>query len=142
MPRKYKPKAGVRPYNSAPPTSVAQAIDNYKNGGLSQHESIDGVPPQNIVNYNETNLTDDPGRKRLIFKRGIRYPERIMHSTKTSASLMLAVQLVVTSYQYMLCTNQNPSGVHELQSAHTKLDLTDQSQAGSTMCVLLTGSSQ
>ena len=219
MPRKYKPKPGARPYNSAPSTSVAQAIDDYKNGGLSQREvcqkygiprssfqnhlkvdqgeravkkpggktilsskmedslvqhlihlsnwgfpfdtmdlrmtvkrildkegrtvkcfkanvpgedwcsgfmdrhkamiknrmcqnithkraevnretieqyftelaqSIDAVPPENIINYDETNLTDDPGRKRLIFKRGIRYPERVMNSTKTSTSLMLA----------------------------------------------------
>lgn len=45
---------------------------------------------QNIINYDETNLTDDPGRKKMIFKRGVRYPERIMDSTKSSTSLMLA----------------------------------------------------
>lgn len=219
MPRKYKSKPGARPYNSVPASIVAQAIDDYKNGRLSQREackkygiarssfqnhlkvdrgekvarlpgaqtilspefenslvlhlihlsdwgfpfdimdlrmnvkqildkegrvvkcfkdnvpgedwcssfmerhkdriknrlcqnisrkraevskesieqffteleqSIDGVPPQNIINYDETNLTDDPGRKKLIFKRGVRYPERIMNSTKTSTSLMLA----------------------------------------------------
>ena len=53
-------------------------------------KSLDGVPPENIINYNETNLTDDPGRRRMIFKRGARYPERILNGTKASTSLMLA----------------------------------------------------
>ncbi|RUS91308.1 hypothetical protein EGW08_000922 [Elysia chlorotica] len=35
-------------------------------------------------------MTRQTWRKRLIFKRGIRYPERVMNSTKTSTSLMLA----------------------------------------------------
>ena len=64
-----------------------KAIDQYF---AELEHSIDCVPPQNIVNYGETNLTDEPGRKRLIFKRGIRYPERLMNSTKTSTGLMLA----------------------------------------------------
>ena len=51
---------------------------------------LDGVPPVNIINYNETNLTDDPGRRWMIFKRGTRYPERILNGTKASTSLMLA----------------------------------------------------
>ena len=53
-------------------------------------ESLNGVPPENIVNYDETNLTDDPGRKHSIFRRGIKYPDRVMNSTKTSTSLMFA----------------------------------------------------
>ena len=32
---------------------------------------LKGVPPQNIINYDETNLTDDPGRRKMIFKRFI-----------------------------------------------------------------------
>ena len=46
-------------------------------------KSLEGVPPENVVNYDETNLTDDPGRKRGIFRRGTKYPERVMNSTKT-----------------------------------------------------------
>ena len=53
-------------------------------------KSLDGVPPENIINYNETNLTDDPGRWQMIFKRGTHYPERILNGTKASTSLMLA----------------------------------------------------
>ena len=53
-------------------------------------KSLAGVFPENIINYDETNLSDDPGRRRLIFKRGARCPERIINGTKASTSLMLA----------------------------------------------------
>ena len=53
-------------------------------------KSLAGVFPENIINYDETNLSDDKGRRRLIFKRGARYPERIINGTKASTSLMLA----------------------------------------------------
>ena len=33
-------------------------------------EVLLGVPPQNVLNYDETNLSDDPGQEKLIFKRG------------------------------------------------------------------------
>lgn len=46
------------------------------------------VPPHRIFNYDETNLSDDPGSKRCIFKRGVKYPERVMDSSKSSTSLM------------------------------------------------------
>ena len=33
-------------------------------------ETVAGVPPGNLVNYDETNLSDDPGSTKYIFKRG------------------------------------------------------------------------
>jgi len=42
----------------------------------------------NIWNYDETNLTDEPGQKKVVTKRGCKYPERIINSTKSSISLM------------------------------------------------------
>ncbi|KAK3725590.1 hypothetical protein RRG08_043008 [Elysia crispata] len=53
-------------------------------------KTLDGIPPQNIINYDETYLTDAPGRKRMILKQGVKYPERILNNTKTFTSLMLA----------------------------------------------------
>lgn len=52
--------------------------------------SLEGVPPEYIINYDETNLTDDPGRKKILTKRGCKYPERLMNSTKTLISIMFA----------------------------------------------------
>ncbi|XP_064596806.1 uncharacterized protein LOC135463478 [Liolophura sinensis] len=48
------------------------------------------VPPSHIVNYDETNLTDDPGRKKIVVKRGSRYPERVQNFSKSATSLMIA----------------------------------------------------
>lgn len=53
-------------------------------------EELEGIPPSNIVNFDETNLSDDPGRKRIITKRGCRYPERVCNSSKSSTSVMFA----------------------------------------------------
>lgn len=48
------------------------------------------VPPSHIVNYDETNLCDDPGKRLVITRRGCKYPERVMNSTKASISVMFA----------------------------------------------------
>ncbi|XP_050398247.1 uncharacterized protein LOC130010689 [Patella vulgata] len=61
--------------------SLNQYFDNLE-------ASLADVPSSNILNYDETNLTDDPGKKKCIFRRGSKYPERIMNSTKSSTSLM------------------------------------------------------
>ena len=53
-------------------------------------KSMDGVPPQNVINYDETNLSDDPGISNLIIKWGSCNAEQIMNSSKASANLMQA----------------------------------------------------
>ena len=53
-------------------------------------ETLKDIPASNIVNYDETNLADDPGRKKIIIKRGSKYPERIMNHSKSATSLMYA----------------------------------------------------
>ena len=39
--------------------------------------TLQGIDASSIVNYDETNLSDDSGGAKLLFKRGTRYPERI-----------------------------------------------------------------
>lgn len=53
-------------------------------------KTISGVPPENIVDYDETNLSDDPKAKQMIFRRGIKHAERIMNTSKSCVSLMFA----------------------------------------------------
>lgn len=48
------------------------------------------VPPENLVNFDETNFTDDPGAKKVLVRRGCRHPERIIDHSKTSISVMMA----------------------------------------------------
>ena len=51
-------------------------------------KEVEGVPPSNILNYDETNLTDDPGNKKFLTKQGSKYPERVLNTSKSSISLM------------------------------------------------------
>ncbi|CAG9572954.1 unnamed protein product [Danaus chrysippus] len=43
----------------------------------------DGVPPENIYNMDESGFHDDPGKKKLLFRRANRHPELIRNSTKS-----------------------------------------------------------
>ncbi|KAJ8946592.1 hypothetical protein NQ314_008847 [Rhamnusium bicolor] len=47
-------------------------------------------PPSNIINYDETNLNNDPGKRKIITKRGCKYPERVMNQTKYAVSIIFA----------------------------------------------------
>lgn len=53
-------------------------------------KSLENVPLGNIINYDETNLSDDPGRHKVITRRGCKYPERVLNHSKASISLMMA----------------------------------------------------
>lgn len=66
---------------------TAESLKEYIHN-LSQ--VVDGIPPENIWNCDETNLTDNPGQKKVIVKRGTKYPEKIRNSSKSSISVMFA----------------------------------------------------
>lgn len=53
--------------------------------------SLEGIPPENIVNYDETCFTDDPGRKKVVVRRTNKHAERVMDHSKSSTSVMFAV---------------------------------------------------
>ncbi|XP_025192477.1 uncharacterized protein LOC112592588, partial [Melanaphis sacchari] len=63
------------------PQCISEYFDNLQ-------QVIEHVPPQNIYNYDETNLQDNPGKKKLIFQRGIKYPERVQNHSKSATSIM------------------------------------------------------
>jgi len=52
--------------------------------------TLENVPASNIVNYDETDLRDDPGSKKGIVKRGTKYPLRILNSSKSTTPVMHA----------------------------------------------------
>lgn len=47
-----------------------------------------GVPATHIWNYDETNCQDDPGRGKALYRKGTKYAERVINSTKSSISVM------------------------------------------------------
>ncbi|CAF4896005.1 unnamed protein product [Pieris macdunnoughi] len=63
----------------------AQEIHMYFN---NLNTTLKDIPAENIVNFDETNLSDDPGSSKCIYRRGVKYPERIVNSTKGNISLM------------------------------------------------------
>lgn len=64
-----------------------ETINNYFDELTNE---LKDVPLSNIVNYDETNLSDDPGKRKVIIRRGTKYPERIINSSKASTSVMFA----------------------------------------------------
>ena len=70
-------RAGVTP----------ETINNYFDELTNE---LKDVPLSNIVNYDETNLSDDPGKRKVIIRRGTKYPERAINSSKSSTSVMFA----------------------------------------------------
>ncbi|KAJ4425648.1 hypothetical protein ANN_27844 [Periplaneta americana] len=64
-------------------SAVNEYFDNLEN-------TLAGVPPENIINFDETNLQDDPGKKKVMSKRGVKYPECVMNHSKSSTSVMFA----------------------------------------------------
>lgn len=63
-------------------------MTNYFN---NLQQSLDGIPKENILNYDETNLTDNPGAQKCLFRRGVKYPERVLNYTKGAISIMFAI---------------------------------------------------
>ena len=51
-------------------------------------DSAADIPGSNIFNYDETNLTNDPGVKKALFRKGTKYAEKVMDGTKSSVSVM------------------------------------------------------
>jgi hypothetical protein len=51
-------------------------------------KSAEGVPPENMYNNDETNLSNNPGAVTAIFRRGVKYTEHARDSTKTCISIM------------------------------------------------------
>jgi len=88
--KRHKSELSVRLCQNLKRARAAVSRDEVKTYFENLEKELKDIPPQNIINYDETNLSDDPKRKRVIVKRGCKYPERVMNSSKTSTSIMFA----------------------------------------------------
>ncbi|KAE8737983.1 hypothetical protein FOCC_FOCC016547 [Frankliniella occidentalis] len=66
----------------------AETVNHYFD---NVEKELAAMPSGAIVNYDETNLRDDPSAKIVIARRGSRHVETIMDSSKQSTSIMAAV---------------------------------------------------
>lgn len=65
-------------------------IETIQNFISNLEEELRNVPETHIWNFDETNITDNPGQAKVIVKKGCKYPEKIRNASKTSISLMFA----------------------------------------------------
>jgi len=86
---------------------------------------LDGVPASNVLNYDETNLTDNPGNKLVITKHGCKYPERMLNSTKTATMFCgNAEDEVVSAKQHIFsCTSTQLDGTTRLDGTRLVVEL-------------------
>lgn len=92
--------------------------------------SIENLPPSNIVNYDETNLTDDPGQAKVVCKKRTKYVNRILDSSKSSTSVMLVFAALVNVWHHMLSTRHPTYTPHRQKLAPMMLSTTGLKEAG------------
>lgn len=51
------------------------------------------VEPRAIVNYHESNLTDDPGSKKILCRRETKHPTRVLDMTNPFQLCLQALQM-------------------------------------------------
>lgn len=86
--KRHKDKLTVRKCANITPKRGSVDKDIVNSYFDNIEKELQGIPPENVFNFDETNVSDNPGTKKCIFKRGVKYPERIMGHSKTSISLM------------------------------------------------------
>ncbi|XP_055838495.1 uncharacterized protein LOC129906661 [Episyrphus balteatus] len=85
---RHKDQITPRICQNITPARAAISVSTMSSYFNNLENSLEGIPPENISNYDETNFTDDPGSKKAIFSRGVKYPEQVMAHSKSSISLM------------------------------------------------------
>ncbi|XP_055615154.1 uncharacterized protein LOC129761457 [Toxorhynchites rutilus septentrionalis] len=50
--------------------------------------TVDDVPSENMINYDETYFSDDPGSTKVVVQRGQKHVDRVMDHSKSSFSVM------------------------------------------------------
>ena len=68
----------------------ADTVHQFFNLLRLQLSGTDAVPPSCIMNYDETNLVNDPGQQRVIVRRGQKNNRRVMAHSKAGFSVMFA----------------------------------------------------
>lgn len=88
--RRHKDKISTRICQNIKRSRAAISPETIEQYFKELKKSLEGVATANILNYDETNLADDPGRKKVIVRRGCKYPERVKYHSKGAVSLMMA----------------------------------------------------
>lgn len=87
-------------YGQRVATNIKRARASVSNDTLGQfydnlENTLKDIPSCNIFNYDESNLSDDPGKKRGIYRRGVKYPEKVMNHSKSCTTIMVIILIFV-----------------------------------------------
>lgn len=88
--KRYKDSISLRMCQNIKKSRAQVSPDSINEYFGELEQTLKDIDPNNIINYDETNLSDDPGRKKVIVKRGTKYPERVLNQSKSSISIMIA----------------------------------------------------
>jgi hypothetical protein len=69
---------------------VTKFFDNFA-------KSAEGVAAENMYNFDETNLRDDPGNRKCLFKKGTKYCEKVQNTSKQAKSTFSKIFLFIGS---------------------------------------------
>ncbi|KAF4517677.1 hypothetical protein B566_EDAN004971 [Ephemera danica] len=72
------------------PTRAQVGPDELKEYHKNLGETIAGVPPSNIVNYDETCMSDNPGRMKVLTRKKVKNVEKVIHHSKSCTTVMFA----------------------------------------------------
>ena len=67
---------------------ITDFFEHYKQSVGVDSSRVSKLPAPHLFNYDKTNLAHDPGAKKCIFKRGVKYPDRVINSLKPPTSFM------------------------------------------------------
>ena len=83
------PQFSLRTTNSIKRSRAALSRKEVKTFFDNFQKSAEGVRPENMWNYHESNLRDDPGSKKCLFKKGTKYCEMVQNTSKQATSIMM-----------------------------------------------------
>lgn len=102
---RHKDKLTTRAAQNIKKVRAAKTVDEFTIYFPNLKDTLKDIPAGNILNYDETNFSDNPGSSKCIFKREIKYPERVLNHTQGSISIMLASAadgILLATYRYCL----------------------------------------
>ncbi|CAK1577990.1 unnamed protein product [Parnassius mnemosyne] len=87
---RHHDKLTVRSTQNIKKARAEKSLQDFKIYFENLKSCVEDLPATHILNYDETNVSDDPGAVKCIFRRGIKYPERTVNYSKGCISIMFS----------------------------------------------------
>ena len=87
--KRHRGVAGKRLASNIKKSRAEVSTDLIKKYFDNLEQTLENVPAENIFNYDESNVSDDPGKKLCIYRRGTKYPEKVCNRSKSATSIMV-----------------------------------------------------